>query len=36
MMKLESCLKNIDLWMRQNRLKFNPSKTEFILFGSRE
>ena len=35
MMKLKPCLENIELWMRQNRLKLNPNKTEFILFGSK-
>ena len=35
MMKLESSLENIQLWMRHNTLNLNPNKTEFILFGSR-
>ena len=35
MMKLQSCMENIELWIRQNRLKLNLNKSEFILFGSR-
>ena len=33
--ELENCALNIDNWMKQNKLKMNSSKTEFILFGSR-
>ena len=32
---LESCLEDVKVWMDENRLKMNSSKTEFILFGSR-
>ena len=31
---LENSAKDIKVWMDQNRLKMNSSKTEFILFGS--
>ena len=31
--KMESCLLNVATWMDQTRLKMNPSKTEFIVFG---
>jgi hypothetical protein len=34
--ELENCAKTIDNWMKQNKLKMNSSKTEFILFGSRQ
>ena len=34
--KLEECMTNIKSWMDQTRLKMNPSKTEFINFGSRQ
>ena len=33
---LEKCLINIGKWMDQMHLRMNPSKTEFILFGSRQ
>ena len=33
---LENCAVNIMKWMASNRLKMNASKTEFILFGSRQ
>ena len=33
---LEQCARNIKNWMDQNRLKMNASKTEFIMFGSKE
>ena len=32
---LESCLEDVKVWMDENQLKMNSSKTEFILFGSR-
>ena len=35
-LELEDCMINIKLWMDQARLKMNPSKTEFINFGSRQ
>ena len=31
---LEMCATKINDWMKSNRLKMNPSKTEFILFAS--
>ena len=34
--ELETCAVKIDDWMSQNRLKMNPSKTEFIIFTSRQ
>ena len=34
--ELEGCMINIKSWMDQTRLKMNPSKTEFINFGSRQ
>jgi hypothetical protein len=34
--ELEKCLADINSWMSKNRLKMNPGKTEFILFGSRQ
>ena len=34
--KLEAVLENINDWMNLNRLKLNPSKTEFVIFGSRQ
>ena len=33
---LENCLINIGKWMDQMHLKMNPTKTEFILFGSHQ
>ena len=33
--KLESYLVKVEHWMSTNRLKLNPSKTEFVLFGSK-
>ena len=32
---LEECMLNIKSWMDYMRLKMNPSKTEFIYFGSK-
>ena len=34
MSQLENNLDQINSWMNENCLKFNPGKTEFILFGS--
>ena len=34
--RLESSMCEIKSWMDENRLKMNTSKTEFILFGSRQ
>ena len=33
---LEKCIQEIRSWMRQNFLKLNDQKTEFLLFGSRQ
>ena len=33
---LEKCIQEIRSWMRQNFLKLNDEKTEFLLFGSRQ
>ena len=33
---LEKCIQEIRSWMRQNLLKLNDEKTEFLLFGSRQ
>ena len=33
---LEKCIQEIRSWMRQNVLKLNDEKTEFLLFGSRQ
>ena len=32
--KLHSCLSDIQRWMATSKLKLNPDKTEFIVFGS--
>ena len=34
--KLEKCAMSINNWMNENKLKMNSSKTEFIMFGSRQ
>ena len=31
---LQSCITAVSAWMAQSKLKLNPSKTEFFLFGS--
>ena len=33
--RLENCLDDVRKWLSANKLKLNPDKTEFILFGSR-
>lgn len=33
---LEKCITNIRQWMKENFLKLNDDKTEFLLFGSRQ
>ena len=33
--QLESKLVKVENWMSTNRLKLNPCKTEFVLFGSK-
>ena len=32
---LKSCLNDIQVWMSENKLKLNPDKTEFIVFGAK-
>ena len=32
--KLQHCLMGVSAWMTGSKLKFNPSKTEFLLIGS--
>ena len=34
--KLNRCLQDIKEWMSSSKLKLNPDKTEFILFGSKK
>ena len=34
-LNLERCLSEVHSWMNSNKLKLNPRKTEFILFGSK-
>ena len=33
--RLKNCLDDVRKWLSANKLKLNPDKTEFILFGSR-
>jgi hypothetical protein len=33
---LESCAQQVNRWMSENRLKMNPSKTEFVLYASKQ
>ena len=33
--RLKNCLNDVRRWLSANKLKLNPDKTEFILFGSR-
>ena len=32
---LQSCITGVSAWMDQSKLKLNPSKTEFLLIGSK-
>ena len=32
--RLEACIEDLRAWMRQNRLKLNDQKTEFVIFGT--
>ena len=34
--KLNRCLQDVKEWMSASKLKLNPDKTEFILFGSKK
>ena len=34
--KLNRCLQDVKEWMSASKLKLNPAKTEFILFGSKK
>ena len=34
--KLNRCLEDVKEWMSASKLKLNPDKTEFILFGSKK
>ena len=34
--RLKSCLNDIQVWMSENKLKLNPNKTEFIVFGAKD
>ena len=34
--KLNRCLQDVKEWMLASKLKLNPDKTEFILFGSKK
>ena len=33
--KLSHCLEDVKRWLSANKLKLNPDKTEFIVFGSK-
>ena len=33
---LQSCLASVQSWMSTNKLKLNPSKTEFLLTGNEQ
>ena len=34
--RLNRCLQDVKEWMSAGKLKLNPDKTEFILFGSKK
>ena len=34
--RLKSCLNDIQVWMSENKLKLNPDRTEFIVFGAKD
>ena len=34
--RLKSCLNDIQVWMSENKLKLNPDKREFIVFGAKD
>ena len=34
--RLRSCLSDIQVWMSENKLKVNPDKTGFIVFGAKD
>ena len=34
-LRIQSCIEDIRLWMRDNFLKLNDSKTEFLVIGSK-
>ena len=34
LLKLNYCLVDVQMWMSSSKLKLNPEKTEFIVFGS--
>ena len=34
--RLKSCFNDIQVWMSENKLKLNPDKTEFIVFGAKD
>ena len=33
--RLKNCLNDVKKWLSANKLKLNPDKTEFIVFGSK-
>ena len=36
LLTIKSCLNDIQVWMSENKLKVNPDKTEFIVFGAKD
>ena len=34
--EVQKCLSSVQLWMSANKLKLNPDKTEFIVFGNKK